>query len=110
MEHLILRVVQQAVKLLLEPIFEADFTDNAYGYRAGHSAQEAVRDVHQGLRAGLTEVVDADLSKYFDTIPHDELMKSVERRVADHKVLWLIRAWLKAPVHETNANGKTVVT
>ena len=53
------------------------------------------------LRAGFTEVVDADLSKYFDTIPHAELMRSVERRIADRKVLWLIRHWLKAPVHET---------
>lgn len=104
------RIVQQAVKLLLEPIFEADFTDNAYGYRPERSAQEAVRDVDQGLRSGMTEIVDADLSKYFDTIPHNELMQEVERRVADHKVLWLIRAWLKVPVHETNAHGKTVVT
>jgi RNA-directed DNA polymerase len=104
------RIVQQVVKLLLEPIFEADFTDNAYGYRPDRSAQDAVRDVHQGLLTGWTEVVDADLSKYFDTIPHHELMQSVERRVADHKVLWMIRAWLKAPVHETNANGKIVVT
>jgi RNA-directed DNA polymerase len=104
------RIVQQAVKLLLEPIFEADFTDNAYGYRPERSAQDAVRDVELGLRSGMTEVVDADLSKYFDTIPHHELMQSVERRVADHKVLWLIRAWLKMPVHETNANGKTAVT
>jgi group II intron reverse transcriptase/maturase len=104
------RIVQQTVKLLLEPIFEADFTDNAYGYRPGKSAQDAVRDVDQGLRSKLTDVVDADLSKYFDTIPHAELMQSVERRVTDHKVLWLIRAWLKAPVHETNANGRIVIT
>lgn len=104
------RIVQQVVKLLLEPIFEADFTDNAYGYRAGRSAQEAIQDVDQGLRSGMTEVVDADLSKYFDTIPHNELMQAVERRVSDHKVLWLIRAWLKVPVHELNANGKTVIT
>ena len=104
------RIVQQAVKLLLEAIFEADFTDNAYGYRPKRSAQEAVRDVDQGLRSGMTEVVDADLSKYFDTIPHQELMQEVKRRVADQKVLWLIRAWLKVPVHETSANGTTVVT
>lgn len=104
------RIVQQAVKLLLEPIFEADFTDNAYGYRAGKSAQDAVRDVEASLRSGRVEVVDADLSKYFDTIPHQELMQSVERRVADRKVLWLIRAWLKAPVHETHDKGKTVIT
>ena len=104
------RIVQQAAKLLLEPIFEADFTDNAYGYRPGRSAQDAVRDVMTGLQSGMTEVIDADLSKYFDTIPHSELMQSIERRVSDHKVLWLIRAWLKSPVQETNVNGKPVIT
>lgn len=98
------------MKLLLEPIFEADFMDNAYGYRAGKSAHDAIEDVHAGLRSGYTEVVDADLSKYFDTIPHEQLMQSVERRVADPKVLWLIRHWLKVPVHETNERGKVVVS
>jgi group II intron reverse transcriptase/maturase len=102
--------VQQAVKLLLEPIFEADFTDNAYGYREGKSAHDAVLDVNASLHSGYTEVVDADVSKYFDTIPHEQLMKSVERRVSDRKVLWLIRHWLKAPVHETNERGKMVIS
>jgi RNA-directed DNA polymerase len=104
------RVVQQAVKLLLEPIFEADFTDEAYGYREGKSAHDAVLNVGTSLRAGFTEVVDADLSKYFDTIPHAELMRSVERRIADQQVLWLIRHWLKAPVHERNEGGRVVVS
>lgn len=104
------RVVQQSVKLLLESIFEADFTDNAYGYREGKSAHGAVIDVNTHLQAGFTEVVDADLSKYFDTIPHDPLMKSVERRIADTKVLWLIRHWLKVPVHETNERGRVVIS
>lgn len=104
------RIVQQAVKLLIEPIFEADFTGNAYGYREGKSALEAVDEVDRGLRSRHVDVVDADLSKYFDTIPHKELMRSVERRIADGKVLWLIRAWLKVPVHETNERGKTVIT
>lgn len=104
------RIVQQAVKLLLEPIFEADFTDNAYGYRAGRSARDAVEDVDRGLRERYVSVVDGDLSKYFDTIPHEALMKSVERRIADRKVLWLIRSWLKVPVHETDARGKTVIS
>jgi len=104
------RVVQQAVKLLLEPIFEADFTAEAYGYRAGKSAHDAVLDVTASVRAGFTEVVDADLSKYFDTIPHDQLMRSVERRIADRKVLWLIRHWLKVPVHGRNEQGRVVVS
>ena len=104
------RVVQQSVKMLLEPIFEADFTDNAYGYRAGKSAHDAILDVDATLRSGFKQVVDADLSKYFDTIPHDELMQSVERRIADVKVLWLIRHWLKVPVHETNERGKMVIS
>lgn len=104
------RVVQQSVKMLLEPIFEADLTDNAYGYRPGKSAHDAILDVDASLRSGHTEVVDADLSKYFDTIPHDELMQSVERRVADRKVLWLIRHWLKVPVHETNERGKVAIS
>lgn len=104
------RVVQQAVKLLLEPIFEADLTDNAYGYRANKSAHEAIQAVNEALRSGQVEVVDADLSKYFDTIPHAELMQSVERRIADKKVLWLIRSWLKAPVHETNKRGKVAIS
>ena len=104
------RVVQQSVKLLLDPVCEADFTDNAYAYREGKSALDAVIDVNAHLQAGYTDVVDADLSKYFDTIPHDQLMRSVERRIADVKLLWLIRHWLKAPVHETNETGKVAVS
>src|SRR5712672_3087237 len=94
------RVVQTAAKLVLEPIFEADFEDNAYGYRPGRSAIDAVRRVHGHLRAGYTDVVDADLSKYFDTIPHDELLESVARRISDKYVLALIKMWLKVPVEE----------
>src|SRR5438876_12225727 len=75
------RVVQTAAKLVLEPIFEADFDDAAYGYRPGRSGVQAVQAVHDALRRGRTEVVDADLSKYFDTIPHAALMKSVARRI-----------------------------
>lgn len=100
------RVVQTAAKLLLEPIFEADFVDNAYGYRSGRSAQDAVREVHRGLCAGFTEVVDADLSKYFDTIPHEALMKSLARRICDKHMLRLIKLWLKAPVEETDEQGR----
>jgi len=99
------RVVQTAVKLVLEPIFEADFTDNAYGYRPQRSAQQAVRAVHQALKAGFVNVVDADLSKYFDTIPHAELLRSVSRRVSDGTMLHLTKMWLKAPIEEGNDNG-----
>jgi RNA-directed DNA polymerase len=89
------RVVQTAAKLLLEPIFEADFDPNAYGYRPKRSAQEAIQKVHQLLCEGYTDVVDADLSKYFDTIPHSELMQCVARRIADRDMLHLIKMWLK---------------
>ena len=100
------RVVQMAVKLVLEPVFEADFTDNAYGYRPGRSAKDAVRTVHRSLKSGYVRVVDADLSKYFDTIPHAALLRCVARRVSDGAMLHLIKMWLKAPVEEDDGNGK----
>jgi RNA-directed DNA polymerase len=87
------RVAQTAAKLVLEPIFEADLSDSAFGYREGRSAGDAVERVHRALCDGYTDVVDADLSKYFDTIPHDQLMKSVARRVSDGKMLKLVPAW-----------------
>ncbi len=101
------RVVQTAAKLVLEPVFEADLDPEAYGYRPGRSAIDAVRRVHSHLKAGYTDVVDADLSKYFDTIPHDELLRCVARRISDKHVLALIKMWLKTPVEErTGAGGK----
>lgn len=100
------RVVQTAAKLVLEPIFEADFTPNAHGYRPGHDALQAVQEVHEAIRAGSTDVVDADLSKYFDTIPHAPLLCSVARRVSDGRMLRLIKLWLKAPVEETSERGR----
>jgi RNA-directed DNA polymerase len=104
------RVVQTAAKLVLEPIFEADFEDCAYGYRPERSAQDAVRKVHRLLCAGYKDVVDADLSRYFDTIPHPELMKSVARRIADRQMLKLLKAWLKAPVEERDERGNRRMT
>ena len=101
------RVAQTAAKLILEPIFEADLCDEAYGYRPGRSAVQAVTEVHRELARGKTEVLDADLSKYFDTIPHAELMKSLARRIADGKVLRLIKMWLKAPVEERDEDGRS---
>ena len=100
------RVVQTAVKLVLEPIFEADLEPTAYGYRPGRSGIDAVKAVHRLLCQGFTDVVDADLSKYFDTIPHDELLRSVAARVVDRHVLGLIKLWLKTPVEETGSGGR----
>jgi RNA-directed DNA polymerase len=99
------RIAQTAAKLVLEPIFEADFEDNAYGYRPARGAVDAVKEVHRLICRGYTDVVDADLSRYFDTIPHRELLQSVARRIADGSVLRLIRLWLKAPIEERDADG-----
>jgi RNA-directed DNA polymerase len=99
------RVVQTAAKIVLEPIFEADFEDTAYGYRPRRGALAAVKEVHRHLVRGNTDVVDADLSRYFDTIPHSDLLKSVARRVVDRNVLRLIKSWLRAPVVERDVDG-----
>ena len=100
------RVVQMAVKLIIEPIFEADFNDCSYGYRPGRSAQDAIKAIQGHLKDGKNEVYDADLSGYFDSIPHDKLMECLRMRVVDGSVLRLIRQWLKAPVVERAENGK----
>ena len=101
------RVVQTAAKLVLEPIFEADFEDNVYGYRPVRGAVDAVKEVHRLIGRGYTDVVDADLSRYFDSIPHDELLKSVARRIVDRHVLRLIKLWLKAPIEERDDGNGT---
>src|SRR4249920_3188116 len=99
------RVVQTAAKIVLEPIFEADFEDTAYGYRPKRGAVDAVKVVHRHICRGYTDTVDADLSKYFDSIPHSELLKSVARRVVDRNALRLIKMWLKAPIEERDEDG-----
>ena len=99
------RVVQMAVLLVIEPIFEADFEDCSFGFRPGRNAHEALAAVQEGLKAGLRVALDADLSNYFDTIPHDKLMACLERRIADRSVLALIRKWLKCPIVENAGQG-----
>jgi len=94
------RVIQSAAKLILEPIFEADFLDSSYGFRPKRSAHHALAAIEKELKRGKTAIYDADLKGYFDTIPHDKLMACVEKRISDGRVLKLIRQWLKAPVLE----------
>ena len=100
------RVAQTAAVLVLEPIFEADLPDEQHAYRPGRGALDAVKRVHALLNNGHTEVVDADLSGYFDNIPHVELMKSVARRICDGRMLALIKMWLVMPVEETDERGR----
>lgn len=92
------RIVQQAVRLVIEPIFESAFCDGSYGFRPGRGCHDALREVDRWLKEGYTHVVDADLQSYFDTIPHARLMARVEERVSDGRVLDLIRAWLTADI------------
>jgi RNA-directed DNA polymerase len=100
------RTVQAAAKLVLEPIFEADLDPSAYGYRPKRGGLDAIKEVHALLCRGYTDVVDADLAKYFDSIPHWELMQSAARRIGDRNVLRLVKMWLKTPVEETDEQGK----
>ena len=100
------RVVQAAVKLILEPIFEADFEECSHGFRPGRSAHDALRIIQEHLKEGKTAVYDADLASYFDSIPHAKLIACVRMRVVDGSVLGLIRQWLKAPVVEPPQGGK----
>ena len=99
------RVAQMAAKLVIEPIFEADFCKTSYGFRPKKSAHDAVDDVAYAMNTGYTEIIDADLSKYFDTIPHANLMATVAERICDGEILRLIQMWLKAPIMEQDKDG-----
>jgi RNA-directed DNA polymerase len=104
------RIVQRAVRLVLEPIFEADFVDSSSGFRPGRSAHDALAEIRCPLQAGRRDVSDADLQGDFDTIPHDQLLKCLRMRVVDRPVLALIQAWLHASVVETDDRGRPKVT
>lgn len=103
------RLVQMALLLIMEPIFEADFEDCSHGFRPGRSAHGALTEIRQNILEGRTEVYDADLSSYFDTIDHEELMTKVQRRIADRQVLKLIRMFLEAIIVDKDKQGKTTV-
>jgi RNA-directed DNA polymerase len=100
------RIVQMAVVLVIEPIFEADFLDCSFGSRPGRNPHQALAAIAGHLQAGYREVYDADLQGYFDTIPHDQLMKCLEMRISDSRVLQLISGWLQAPVIERDEDGQ----
>ena len=100
------RLVQAATLLIIEPIFEADFLDCSYGFRPKRSAHDALKTIHKHLKEGYNEIYDADLEGYFDSIPHDKLMKCLGMRITDRHVLKLIRMWLEASIQEENKDGK----
>ena len=104
------RIVQMACKIVIEPIFEADFLECSHGYRPARSAHDAVQTIARNLRQGYTAIYDADLQAYFDTIPHDKLLQCVARRVADRSVLHLLRQWLRAPVEDRDDDGRPQVS
>ena len=103
------RVVQAACKIVVEPIFEAQFNENSYGYRPRRSAADAVRMIDKSIKQGYVHVLDADLSGYFDNIPHDGLMDKIARRICDSSMLALLRKFLRAPVAETTSKGKICI-
>ena len=94
------RIVQATCKMLIEPIYEADFEDSSYGFRPKRSSKDAMKAIKEHLQSGKTEVLDADLSSYFDTIPHDRLMIVLKQRISDPRLLDLIEKWLKSPIYE----------
>ena len=103
------RIVQMAVKLVIEPIFEADFSPHSYSFRPKRSAHQAMDDIKDGLLAGHShiQVIDADLSNYFETIPHDKLLKTVAERIVDKQLLTLLKQWLKARIIKVDKGRKT---
>jgi RNA-directed DNA polymerase len=101
------RIVQMAVMLVIEPIFEADFLDSSFGFRPGKNAHQAIDTIAGYLKDGFRDVYDADLKGYFDTIPHDKLMQCLKMRITDRQVLKLIRMWLESPVIERDDEGRT---
>ena len=103
------RIVQMAVKLVIEPIFEADFSPNSYGFRPKRSAHQAMDAIKEGLLKGHAQVIDADLSKYFDTIPHDKLLRAVAERIVDSRILSLLKKWLKVPVVKVDRGTENII-
>jgi RNA-directed DNA polymerase len=97
------RVAQMVCKTIIEPIFEADFEESSYGFRPGRSSKDAIKEIKGHLQDGKTEVLDADLSSYFDTIPHDKLEIALKQRISDPRMIHLINLWLKSPVYEDGA-------
>lgn len=103
------RIVQMAAKLVMEPIFEADFSPHSYGFRPKRSAHQAMDDIKAGLLYGHTQMIDADLSKYFDMIPHDKLLRTVAERIVDGQLLSLLKQWLKVRIIKVDDGNETVV-
>lgn len=101
------RIIQTAALLVLEPIFEADFLDTSFGFRPGRKAADALAAIRGYLSQGYRSVYDADLKGYFDTIPHDNLIRALRMRITDRSVLYLIRMWLDCETVETDAEGRT---
>jgi len=108
------RIAQTVCKMILEPIYEADFEDSSYGFRPNRNAKDAIKAIKENLKQGNTAVYDADLSKYFDTIPHDKLLITLKQRITDPRILKLINKWLKVSVYEdgkyTSGKGKRMGT
>lgn len=94
------RIAQTICKMILEPIFEADFSENSHGFRPQRSSKGAIASIKSNLQEGKTEIFDADLSCFFDSIPHEKLIKALEERVSDPRMLTLIKKWLKSPIYE----------